>query len=51
MNQLVNSVQDDWLPIVKDYLDLDRQFHERLIERGGPNRMLDLFRQMNVILK
>jgi DNA-binding GntR family transcriptional regulator len=48
MNQLVNSCHDNWQLIVTDYLELDRQFHERLVARGGPQRMLDLFKQMNV---
>jgi DNA-binding GntR family transcriptional regulator len=48
MNQLVDTSGNNWKMIVADYLDLDRQFHERLVERGGPQRMLDLFRQMNV---
>lgn len=47
MNQLVNNGQN-WSDIAIAYLDLDRQFHERLVAVGGPPRMLDLFMQMNV---
>lgn len=48
MNQLINDCGSNWQSIVADYLELDRQFHERLVARGGPQRMLDLFKQMNV---
>lgn len=39
---------DDWQSVIHDYLQLDRQFHERLVERGGTPRMLQMFQQMNV---
>ncbi len=48
MNQLVKDCNGNWQSIVTEYLELDRQFHERLVARGGPQRMLDLFKQMNV---
>lgn len=38
----------DWQLVIQDYLQLDQQFHERLVERGGTPRMLQLFQQMNV---
>lgn len=47
MNHLVDGGAD-WAAIAPDYLDLDRQFHERLVAVGGPPRMLDMFKQMNV---
>jgi GntR family transcriptional regulator, rspAB operon transcriptional repressor len=40
--------QGDWQSVIYDYLQLDRQLHERIVERGGPPRMLELFRQLNV---
>lgn len=46
MNDLAEA--HDWQPIIYDYLQLDQQFHERLVERGGPHRMLQMFQQMNV---
>jgi DNA-binding GntR family transcriptional regulator len=46
MNELAQSGQ--WLPVIHDYLQLDRQFHERFVERGGTPRMLQMFQQMNV---
>ncbi len=39
---------DDWQPVIHEYLQLDQQFHERLVERGGTPRMVQLFQQMNV---
>lgn len=48
MNQLVEQSNGNWQPIIGDYLDLDRQFHEKLVERGGPARMLDLFKQLDI---
>ena len=48
MNHLVDYYKGDWQLIISDYIELDRQFHERLLERGGPQRMLLLFRQMNI---
>ncbi len=48
MNTLLDSCDGIWQNIVGDYLDLDRQFHERLIEIGGPPRMLAMFKQLNV---
>jgi DNA-binding GntR family transcriptional regulator len=38
----------DWSAVIHDYLQLDRQLHERLVMRGGTPRMLELFQQMNV---
>ena len=38
----------DWPAVIHDYLQLDRQLHERLVMRGGTPRMLELFQQMNV---
>lgn len=37
-----------WQAVIHEYLELDRQFHERFVERGGPQRMLTLFQQVNV---
>lgn len=48
MNSLVMQSGDDWLEILPEYLELDRQLHERLVEVGGPEKMLSLFQQMNV---
>lgn len=48
MNALVDSCGNNWQSIVSDYINLDRQFHERLVEVGGPPRMLDMFKQLNV---
>lgn len=38
----------DWQAVIHDYLELDQQFHQRLVERGGTPRMVQLFQQMNV---
>jgi DNA-binding GntR family transcriptional regulator len=38
----------DWQTVIYDYLELDRQLHERFVARGGTPRMLQLFQQMNV---
>ncbi|MCC6803554.1 MAG: GntR family transcriptional regulator [Anaerolineae bacterium] len=38
----------DWQTVIHDYLQLDQQFHQRLVERGGTPRMVQLFQQMNV---
>ena len=48
MNDLVESCEGHWQGIVHPYVDLDRQFHERLVAVGGPPRMLDMFKQLNV---
>ncbi len=37
-----------WQTVIHDYLELDRQLHERFVERGGPRRMLALYQQVNV---
>jgi GntR family transcriptional regulator, rspAB operon transcriptional repressor len=47
MDKLVHDPRG-WRSVIQEYLDLDRQLHERFIERGGPPRMLGLFRQVNV---
>jgi len=38
----------DWPLVIYDYLQHDRQLHERFVARGGTPRMLQLFQQMNV---
>ncbi|MEQ8675398.1 MAG: GntR family transcriptional regulator [Aggregatilineales bacterium] len=48
MNDLVEACEGNWQGIVHPYVDLDRQFHERLVAVGGPPRMLDMFKQLNV---
>lgn len=48
MNQLVDTCEGDWSEISGEYLELDRQLHERMVQVGGPPRMLELFKQMNV---
>lgn len=48
MDQLANAGGSDFQAIMLDYLELDKQLHERLILRGGPQRMLDIYRQMNI---
>ena len=39
---------NDWPTVMHDYLELDQQFHERLVLCGGTPKMLELFQQMNV---
>ena len=51
MNALVDSCEGHWQEIVTAYVGLDRQFHERLVAVGGPPRMLDMFKQLNVHLQ
>ena len=48
MNNLVEQCANDWHSIFPEYLELDRQLHERLVQVGGPERMLTLFQQVNV---
>lgn len=48
MNALLLQCDDDWVSILPEYLELDRQLHERLVQVGGPEKMLNLFQQMNV---
>lgn len=48
MNLLVDECGENWHDILSDYLELDRELHERLVQRGGPPKMLQLFQQMNV---
>lgn len=38
----------NWQSIIFEYLQLDQQFHERFVARGGTPRMLQMFQQMNV---
>ncbi len=42
------AAEGDWQSVIYDYLQLDRQLHERFVARGGTPRMLQLFQQMNV---
>ena len=46
LNEL--AAAGDWQSVIYDYLELDRQLHERFVARGGTPRMLQLFQQMNV---
>ena len=48
MNQLARVGRDDWLAVIHQYLQLDRQLHERIIAVGGTPRMLQLFQQTHV---
>jgi DNA-binding GntR family transcriptional regulator len=48
MNFLVQECAENWHSILGEYLELDRQLHEYLVQRGGPSKMLHLFQQMNV---
>lgn len=48
MNQLVDAADGDWHTIIIDYLDLDQQLHEHMIKCGGPDRMLHLYKQVNI---
>lgn len=48
MNQLVSASGADFQTLILDYLEFDKQLHERLILRGGSQRMLDIYRQMNI---
>lgn len=48
MTEVAESSESDFQTMVLDYLDLDRKLHEHLVLRGGPPRMLDIYRQMNV---
>jgi len=48
MNQLVVSANSNWQSIIVDYLDLDQQLHERLVQCGGPERMMQLYTQTNI---
>jgi DNA-binding GntR family transcriptional regulator len=52
-DEIRNSLDDlavagNWQTVIYDYLELDRQLHERFVARGGTPRMLQLFQQMNV---
>lgn len=42
--------REDWKAVAAEYLKLDEQLHERLVMRGGPPRMFQLFQQTNVHL-
>jgi GntR family transcriptional regulator, rspAB operon transcriptional repressor len=46
MNDLAE--QGDWQAVALEYLQLDRQLHERFVLRGGPSRMAQLHQQTNV---
>ncbi len=48
MSDLALAARDNWQVVAADYLELDRQLHERFIERGGSPLMVKLFQQMNV---
>lgn len=37
-----------WQDVIHDYLDLDRDLHQKMIACGGPHRMLPLWQQTNV---
>jgi DNA-binding GntR family transcriptional regulator len=39
---------NNWQSVIFEYLQLDQQFHERFVDRGGTPRMLQMFQQMNV---
>ena len=46
LDELAND--GDWPAVIHEYLQLDRQLHERLVMCGGTPRMVELFQQMNV---
>lgn len=46
MHELAQTA--NWQLVIRDYLQLDQQFHERFVARGGTPRMLQMFQQMNV---
>ncbi len=48
MNDLVNDCNGEFSTIVEDYLKLDEDLHETLVQIGGPPKMLMLFRQLGV---
>ncbi len=48
MDDLAN--RRDWQAVSADYLKLDQMLHERLVLRGGPPRMFQLYQQTNVHL-
>ncbi|MDQ7026863.1 MAG: GntR family transcriptional regulator [Anaerolineae bacterium] len=48
MDALVADENSNWQQILPHYIQVDTQLHERLIDCGGPARMLALFQQMNV---
>ena len=44
MNHLVENSAGNWSHIISEYLHLDQMLHERMVERGGPARMFELFK-------
>jgi len=48
MNRLVEIAAGSWQSIISEYLDLDRRFHQRMLEVGGTPRMVEMYQQMNI---
>lgn len=48
MTHLANTIHEDSQTKILEYLELDKQFHEHLIVRGGPKRMLELYQQTHI---